>query len=227
MTRAPGSAIVRAAMTRHQTSTATPTRPGPALGLAMVALRVLGACSHGGGEPPLANRNAAAAATGIRAIDWRNRAYELEGLGTVTVKDGQADFAIDDDGKIVAGGATPGALRVEPALFADVDGDGVEDAIVHTVLGTGGTGQFSSVLLFTLRGGKVAELGEIPGGDRGDGGIRKVAIDGSAVIVDRNVLGDGDGACCASTWRRERWLWKAGAMTEDAAARGPLQPAPQ
>ena len=77
-----------------------------------------------------------------------------------------------------------------------------------------------------MRGGKVVELGEIAGGDRGDGGIRKVALDGRAIIVERNVLADGDGACCASTWRRERWGWKGGSLVEDTAARGPLQPVP-
>jgi hypothetical protein len=186
-----------------------------------------GACGHGASDAPLGNRNPAAAArAGVRAIDWRNRAYELAGLGAVTVKDGQADFAIDDDGKIVASGATPGSFRVEPALFADIDGDGVEDAIVPTVLGTGGTGQFSQILVFTVRAVKVTELGEIPGGDRGDGGIRKVTLDGRAILVDRNVLAGGDGACCASTWRRERWVWKGGALAEDTVARGPLQPVP-
>jgi hypothetical protein len=76
-----------------------------------------------------------------------------------------------------------------------------------------------------VRGGKVVELGEIPGGDRGDGGIRRVALDRNAVIIERNVLAEGDGACCASTWRRERWTWRDGAPAEDVAARGPPEPA--
>lgn len=225
MTGGRGSAIVRAVMTRQHLRMADLARLlAPALGLACAAL---GACGRGAGDAPLGNRNpTAVAATGVRAIDWRNRGYKIDGLGTVTVKDGQAEFAIDDEGKIVARGATPGSFRVEPALFADVDGDGVEDAIVLAVLGTGGTGQFSQVLVLTVRAGKVTELGGIPGGDRGDGGIRRVALDGNAVVVERNVLADGDGACCASTWRRERWVWKAGALAEDTAARGPLQPVP-
>jgi hypothetical protein len=101
--------------------------------------------------------------------------------------------------------------------------------VVWSVLGTGGTGQFSSVAIYTVRGGAAVSLGEIPGGDRGDGGIRHIAIDrsdGNAVIVERNVLAEGDGACCASTWRRERWIWRGGQMVEDTAARGPLQPVP-
>ena len=44
------------------------------------------------------------------------------------------------------------------------------------------------------------------------------------MVVERNVLAEGDGACCASTWRRERWIWRGGQLVEDATARGPLQP---
>jgi hypothetical protein len=201
-------------------------RSAPAVACALTfALGAVGACGHAG-DPPLANRNAAAPATGVRAIDWRNRPYVLTGLGAVTVRDGRAEFALDDEAKVSATGATPASFRVEPPLFADIDGDGTEDAVISQVLGTGGTGQFSSIAVYTLRGGQVVSLGEIPGGDRGDGGIRHVALTGSAVIVERNVLAEGDGACCASTWRRERWIWRGGELVEDAAARGPLQPVP-
>ena len=196
------------------------------LGLAVAA------CGHTGGGAPLANHTAAPSA-GVRAIDWRNRSYSIEGIGEVQVADGRADFALDDDGKLATGktgdsisGQTSAAFTVDRPVFADVDGDGVEDAVVACVLGTGGTGQFSAVRIFTLRGGNVIELGEVLGGDRGDGGIRRVAVDGAAIVVDRNVLAEGDGACCASTWRRERWIWRDGAPVEDVAARGALQPAP-
>jgi hypothetical protein len=207
------------------------TEPRARAAVACAVAVVLGgpmACRPAG-DPPLGNRNAAAPATGVRAIDWRNRPYALTGLGTITVRDGRAEFALDDEGKVSATGATPAAFRVEPPLFADIDGDGTEDAVIGSALGTGGTGQFSSIAVYTVRGGQVVALGEIPGGDRGDGGIRGVAIDsraGSAVIVERNVLAEGDGACCASTWRRERWIWRDGQLVEDAAARGPLQPVP-
>jgi hypothetical protein len=206
--------------------------------LLALAVAALAACGHAATETPLANRNAAPPMTGVRAIDWRNRTYELEAIGPIMVKDGRADFALDDDGKIVAGSAkdqapeavaggdTPGTFRVESPLFADIDGDGSEDAVVSSVLGTGGTGQFSAVTIYTVKDGRVVAVAEIPGGDRGSGGIRHVALDGRAVIVERNVLTEGDGACCASTFQRERWVWRDGQIVEDTAARGPLLPVP-
>jgi len=183
----------------------------------------LAACAHGPAEAPLANRGAHAAGE-IRAIDWQNRTYELDELGPVTVKAGHADFAISDDNKAVAVGTGTGSFAVEPALFADIDGDGGDDAIVSSVLATGGTGHFSEIRVYTLRDGKLAVLAAIAGGDRGDGGIRHVALDGAAIIVDRNVLAEGDGICCASKAQRERWVWSHGELTEDEAARKPLAP---
>jgi len=208
-------------------------RPGPLAGVAWLGLVVAACGGRAPGGAPLANHTAAPSA-GVRAIDWRNRSYSIEGIGEVAVVDGRADFALDDDGKLATGksgdpisGQTSAAFSVDRPVFADVDGDGVEDAVLTCVLGTGGTGQFSAVRIFTLRGGgQVVELGEIPGGDRGDGGIRRVAADGGAIVVERNVLAEGDGACCASTWRRERWIWRDGAPVEDVAARGGLQPVP-
>ena len=150
----------------------------------------------------------------VRGIDWRNRTYVLDELGPVAVKNGEGELrrATDDD-------PVGGTYTVGRPVFGDVNGDGVEDVIIASVLSTGGTGRFSDIRIYTMKDGKVVELAAIPGGDRGDGGIRRVAVEGSAVIVERNVLAEGDGACCASQARRERWVWRDGEITEDEAAR--------
>jgi hypothetical protein len=186
--------------------------------IAVITFTVLTACAHGG-DAPIANHGKAGPTSGVRAIDWQNRTYVLDELGPVTVKDGQAEFAISDDNKAVSAGAGNGAYHVEPPLFADLDGDGVEDVVISSVLSTGGTGHFSDIRIYTMRAANIVELAAIPGGDRGDGGIRHVALDGNAVIVDRNVLAEGDGVCCASGSQRERWIWRSGELVEDVAAR--------
>ena len=172
-------------------------------------------------EAPIANRGAASAGDEIRAIDWRNHTYHLDELGAVTVKNGEADLPLTDDNKLAGSGAPAltGGYHVEPPLFADIDGDGHEDAIISGVLSMGGTGHFSEVAIYAIRGGKPVQIGAIPGGDRGDGGISHVALDGSAILIDRNVLGEGDGLCCPSGSQRERWIWKHGEMVEDTTAR--------
>jgi hypothetical protein len=203
-----------------------PAAPGPrrAAGALLAAIAGLGglgalgglaACATGKTDAPIANRGQRGPTSEVRGIDWQNHTYVLDELGAVTVKAGHAELRISDDRKAIEAGSARGSYRVEPPLFADVDGDGVEDAIISSVLSTGGTGQFSDIRIYTIRGAKLVELGTIPGGDRGDGGIRRVGIDGNAVIVERNALGAGEGVCCARRAQRERWVWRNGAMAED------------
>jgi hypothetical protein len=203
------------------------TRPGPAASL-ILASAALAACGHPGAPGSTIANHGGGAPSEIRAIDWQNRTYELGSLGEVAVTAGHAEFALDDNNKITAGGAGVGngSYRVEPPLYADVNGDGVEDAVIASATATGGTGQFSEITVYTLRDHKLVELAAIAGGDRGDGGIRKLSLDGAIIVVERNVLADGDGLCCASRAQRERWRWHAGELTEDVAARQPFTPAP-
>ena len=186
------------------------------IGIGIGSVTVLAACAHGTGGTPIANRGTTGPTGDVRAVDWQNHTYTLDTYGPIKVTSGRGEFPLvsDDDGNVVDTGEIRGSLAVQPALFADLDGDGVEDAIISSVLGTGGTGQFSQIQIFTTRAGKLVELGGIPGGDRGDGGIRHVAVDGRAEIVERNVLVEGDGLCCPSSSRRERWVWRDGEMVQ-------------
>jgi hypothetical protein len=180
---------------------------------------VLAACAHGAADAPLGNHGASGPYRQVRAIDWQNRAYTLGELGEVTVKDGHADFALSDDDKVVAAGPGSGSYRVERPLFGDIDGDGVEDAVITGVVSTGGTGHFSDIRIYTVRAGNVVEIGGIPGGDRGDGGIAGVTLDGAVVVVERFQSADGDGACCPSQLQHERWTWDGTGFVEDVRSR--------
>ena len=187
---------------------------------ALIAITAVAAC---GGSQGIHHGNQASE---IRNVDWQNRTYDLGALGAVAVHGGNADFAITDDGKAAETGTSQGNYHIDLPLFADLDGDGVEDVVISSVTSTGGTGHFSQIELFTIRDHKVVALGAIPGGDRGDGGIRALHLDGRTVVVERNVLAEGDGACCASQFQVERWTWKNGQMTEDTAARASPTPIP-
>jgi hypothetical protein len=171
-------------------------------------------------------RHAEVDASPVRMIDWQNHTYTLgNGLGEVTVTKGDADFSITEDGKVAAAGAAAvgeGEYHVEPPLFADINNDGVEDAVISAMTATGGTGRFSEIDIYTVRDHQIVQLATITGGDRGDGGIRSVSLDGAAIIVERNVLAEGDGICCATKAQSERWSWRNGALAEDVAARKPI-----
>ena len=192
----------------------------------LVAAAACGGGSHA--TTPIANGGASAPAAGdIHAVDWANRTYQ-SGDGTFTVKDGAAEFAFDEEGNEVAPDYQPkdpdgyvehGYFNVTPPRFGDVDGDGADDALVIHVYNGGGTGQFDGITVYTMRAGAPVALGEIPGGDRGDGGISDARLEGGVVLVERMMSQADDGACCPSKLQQERWAWKGGAFVEDAAAR--------
>ncbi len=188
---------------------------------------VLAAC---GGTPRAAtvpaNQTAATAgaAPSVRSIDWLNRTY---GSG-YKVENGVFEYAFDENGDQVAGDyqsedpdayVERGSFTVSPPEFGDVTGDGIEDAIILSVENGGGTGRFSGINVYTMRDGREVVLGEIPGGDRGDGGILDVTLEGQVVKVERMMSQDGDGACCPSKIQHERWRWDGKAFVEDVSAR--------
>lgn len=200
-------------------------RPIPSL----FVVSVLVACGPGAaGRPAVANHtgggiSAVPNASPIRAIDWANRTY-----GDYTVKDGQYEYAFDEDGNVVPPDYQPkdpdgyverGFFSVTPPVFGDLDGDGAEEAVIVTMENTGGTGHFTGVDVYTLRDGQPDVIASIPGGDRGDGGISDVRIEAGAVIVDRFMSQEEDGACCPSKVLIERWQWKNGSLIEDEGAR--------
>lgn len=122
----------------------------------------------------------------IRRVDFKNFTYDTV-LGPRKAIDG---FIEEEDGDNVT------RFSVLDVDHGDVTGDGREDAIVTVVENTGGTGQFTNGLLFTISGGRVVKIGETDGGDRADGGIRAITIQKSGVVTVEQFGQDNSGACC-------------------------------
>lgn len=191
--------------------------------LAAVALTGCG----GKARPAGTVGNSAGAATGVRAIDWQNRTYDSGDGGPFTVVNGVHEFAFDGDGNPVGPDYEPkddeyverGSFEVGQPVYGDLDGDGAEEAVIVTYYNGGGTGRFTGIDVYSIRDGQPVVLGGIPGGDRGDGGIDTVELDGAIVVVGRLMSVEGDGACCPSKLARERWRWSGSAFVEDEAAR--------
>nr|HMS42718.1 hypothetical protein [Pyrinomonadaceae bacterium] len=101
----------------------------------------------------------------IRKVDFRNFTYDIQSLdgenkSKVTVEDGSFSHMSEDDRYLLA---------IADVVYGDLDGDGKEEAAVGIIENTGGTGQFSSGLIFTMRGGKAVVLTTFAGGDRAYG----------------------------------------------------------
>ena len=134
----------------------------------------------------------------IAAVDFRYFTYELspgtedDDPETVTVVDGS--YTSDE-------GLDSLYFEVTDVDYADLDGDGEDEAAVSIYYETGGTGRFSDVEIFrwSPTDGDAVRVTSDGIGDRGDGGLVDVAVDannavGAALLVQRNV--DSEGACC-------------------------------
>lgn len=126
----------------------------------------------------------------IRDVDFEDGFTYVTGLEytlTATVSGGRFETGELSDGDYFFFG-------VGGVEFADLDGDGADEAVVATTWNGGGSGYFDSVRAFRLREGALESAGVVPFGDRADGGIQGIAIDDGAVLV-RSFAGT-QGACC-------------------------------
>ncbi len=128
----------------------------------------------------------AAPVQSINDVDFRNYTYELDG-DVVKVRDG-----ISETGELAAG--TYQLFGVNDVDFGDLNGDGVDEAVVTLQLNTGGTGRFSWGRIYELKRGKVVWSNELQVGDRADGGVYDIAISKGVIIDDR--FAGSEGACC-------------------------------
>lgn len=135
----------------------------------------------------------AQAQSDIRQIDFKNFTYSpacLEKNEKLRAKNGEylRGTPGDPSSDLVY-------FKVVDVAYGDLTGDGAEEAVVSTLCNTGGTGQFTDGIIFTMRSGKVVEIGALGAGDRAYGGIDSVKIENGLLKVGRYGT-DSGGACC-------------------------------
>jgi hypothetical protein len=143
----------------------------------------------------------AIAQSDIRKVDFKNFTYDVQIFETkekLTLKNGEFDRNTEEE-KLF--------FSVEVESYGDIDGDGKEEAVVTTMMNTGGTGNFSGGIIFTMKGGKPVILTEFEGGDRAYGGLVSAKIVEKELIVVRNDPGETGGACCAEFHITSKYKW--------------------
>jgi hypothetical protein len=151
----------------------------------------------------------ASAPSGIQGIDFRNFTYAV-----YCGNDKNPWSMRARNGKAVEEGEAgdPGiSFEVRSVNFGDMNGDGIEDAIIRSSCNGGGTGHYYEGFIYTMRGGKPRLLTHIPGGDRADGGFHGLSIAHGLVVVETyaNKI-EGVGICCPDfiDTQRSRWNGK-------------------
>jgi hypothetical protein len=129
----------------------------------------------------------------IRKVDFLNFTYQpacIEESEKIKATNGEYSRGNVDDPS-----ADRVYFKIMDVVYGDLTGDGQEEAIVTTLCNTGGTGQFTDGIIFTMRGGKPAAIGSLGMGDRAYGGIDGVVIEKGMLKVSRYTTESG-GACC-------------------------------
>jgi heat shock protein HslJ len=101
-------------------------------------------------------------------------------------------------------------------LYGDLDGDGVQDAVVFLIERGGGSGAFTYVAAQLNRGGKPVDAGAVRIEDRI--GVRSAAIEGGQVVLDLILQGPGDVACCGTHKAHKTYALQGGRLVETTAA---------
>jgi hypothetical protein len=103
--------------------------------------------------------------------------------------------------------ATYAGFALQSVEFADVTGEGIEDAIVVLKYFTGGTQKTHYVYIYSFADGKPKLLAYCHTGDRAYSGLLKVYGEHGKLVFElsdpKKMLGD----CCSSGFVRTRYRW--------------------
>lgn len=152
----------------------------------------------------------ASAQTDIRKIDFKNFIYEvpsLDGERTEKIKVTNGSFSRNEE-------EDKFFYEITAVDYGDLDGDGRDEAVVRTLLNTGGTGNFSNGMIFTLKNGKPALLTSFEGGDRAYGGLISAIVSNGILTVERNAPGETGVACCAEFIETSRYKWNGARLLQ-------------
>ncbi len=97
-------------------------------------------------------------------------------------------------------------------LFDDLDGDGIEDAVVFLLERGGGTAAFTYIAAQLNQNGQPVDAGVALVEDRTQ--IRSATIDDGQVVLDITTRGLHDGDCCPSYKTRKIYTLESGTLVE-------------
>ncbi len=152
-------------------------------------------------------------------FDFKNFTYELprgwqNADGKITLENGKSPVSLaEEERKIGASFVT--------TKFADVTGDGVDEAFVIVKLETGGSAIPQVVYVFEWKENASKLIWKFRTGDRADGGLKDIRVENGNLTVeifgqDRYILGevetskitgDEEQICCPTHFTRSNYKW--------------------
>ena len=107
-------------------------------------------------------------------------------------------------------------ISADSVTYGDLDGDGIEEAVVALNYSTGGTANWDYLYVYKLgQGGQIKLLARMQTGSRADGGLVRAFVRENLLVVD---FADSDrrvGDCCSEGYVRVSYRWRDGAFVEE------------
>jgi hypothetical protein len=147
----------------------------------------------------------------IREVDFSNFTYPMSGtaLGHDRLK--WLDISATRHIQLVNGKGISGVpgFALKTVTFAELTGDGLEDAIVVLHFSTSGTQQTDYVYFYSFAK-KPQLMAYFHSGDRAYSGLYKVYGEGGRLVVELFDASKRSGDCCSSGLVRTRYKWHDG-----------------
>jgi hypothetical protein len=102
-------------------------------------------------------------------------------------------------------------LLEETIAYGDVDGDGIEDAVVPLATNTGGSGVFMDIVLMSGESGTAAQIASAYLGDRVI--INEITAQLELVTVNMVIAGPNDPSCCPTQEVTVTYAYREGTLT--------------
>jgi hypothetical protein len=161
------------------------------------------------------------AQSSIRQVDFKNFIYPLSGpllahselkwLGDP--KDGYSKLKPIH----LVNGEDQIGFTLQSVSYANLTGDGKEDAIVVLLYQTGGTQNTHYVYIYSFEAGKPKLLAYCHTGSRGYSGLYKVYSERGTLVFELLDPKKMQGECCSKGFVRTRYRWANGRFEEIGA----------
>ncbi len=106
-------------------------------------------------------------------------------------------------------------ISVDCIVYGDLDGDGIDEAIVAMNYSTGGTLNWDYLYVFRFNPGQAELVARMQTGARGDGGLVRMTVQDQLLIVDFADPEKQVGECCSEGFIRVHYRLKEGDFVEE------------
>jgi hypothetical protein len=106
-------------------------------------------------------------------------------------------------------------ISVDSVTYGDLDGDGLEEAVVGLNYSTGGTTNWDYLYVYKLQRGQPKLLARMRTGSRADGGLVQVFVRENLLVVDFADTEKRLADCCSEGYVRVSYRWQNGAFVEE------------